>query len=148
MSLSPVRLSALGALTMTATLGSLAMSEVLGFTPCPLCWYQRALMYPLALLCLSASLWRWTLPRAAALTLVLPGVLLAFVQSLQFWGLWSWSAVCTSGCSTVWPLWTRLFGAPAAVDQMLGIPVLSLIAFSGAAALCLPARLPREAGRQ
>jgi disulfide bond formation protein DsbB len=32
-----------------ATLGSLYFSEVAGYVPCVLCWYQRILMYPLAL---------------------------------------------------------------------------------------------------
>jgi disulfide bond formation protein DsbB len=30
------------------TLGSLYYSEMVGFIPCDLCWYQRVLMYPLA----------------------------------------------------------------------------------------------------
>jgi disulfide bond formation protein DsbB len=33
-----------------ATSGSLFFSEVLGWRPCVLCWYQRILMYPLAVL--------------------------------------------------------------------------------------------------
>jgi disulfide bond formation protein DsbB len=33
----------------TATCGSLFFSEVLGWQPCVLCWYQRILMYPLAI---------------------------------------------------------------------------------------------------
>jgi disulfide bond formation protein DsbB len=33
-----------------ATCGSLFFSEVLGWVPCILCWYQRILMYPLALI--------------------------------------------------------------------------------------------------
>src|SRR5689334_8278623 len=32
-----------------ATCGSLFFSEVLGWQPCVLCWYQRILMYPLAI---------------------------------------------------------------------------------------------------
>ena len=36
--------------SMVATLGSLYFSEIRGFTPCELCWYQRILMYPLALI--------------------------------------------------------------------------------------------------
>ncbi|WP_407703039.1 disulfide oxidoreductase [Virgibacillus tibetensis] len=36
--------------SLVATLGSLYFSEVRGFIPCELCWYQRILMYPLALL--------------------------------------------------------------------------------------------------
>lgn len=35
-----------------AMLGSLYYSEIRGFVPCPLCWYQRILMYPLALITL------------------------------------------------------------------------------------------------
>ncbi|NHZ71755.1 MAG: disulfide bond formation protein B [Aquificales bacterium] len=37
---------------ITATLGSLYYSEIAGFVPCTLCWYQRILMYPLTLITL------------------------------------------------------------------------------------------------
>ncbi len=37
---------------LTAMLGSLYYSEVAGFVPCTLCWYQRILMYPLTLIIL------------------------------------------------------------------------------------------------
>ncbi|MGW6301908.1 disulfide oxidoreductase [Peribacillus butanolivorans] len=33
-----------------ATIGSLYFSEVMHFIPCTLCWYQRILMYPLAII--------------------------------------------------------------------------------------------------
>ncbi|KAA0944359.1 disulfide bond formation protein B [Sporosarcina sp. ANT_H38] len=33
-----------------ATLGSLYFSEVRGYEPCTLCWYQRILMYPIVLI--------------------------------------------------------------------------------------------------
>lgn len=33
-----------------ATLGSLYFSEVMKFTPCDLCWYQRIFMYPLVII--------------------------------------------------------------------------------------------------
>ena len=33
-----------------ATLGSLYFSEIKGFQPCLLCWYQRILMYPLIII--------------------------------------------------------------------------------------------------
>ena len=35
---------------LIATLGSLYFSEVKGFIPCDLCWYQRIFMYPLAVI--------------------------------------------------------------------------------------------------
>ncbi len=34
----------------SCTAGSLWLSEVADFTPCPLCWYQRICMYPLVVL--------------------------------------------------------------------------------------------------
>jgi disulfide bond formation protein DsbB len=36
--------------SIVATLGSLYFSEIRGFVPCELCWYQRILMYPLTLI--------------------------------------------------------------------------------------------------
>ena len=36
--------------SLIATLGSLYFSEVRGFEPCSLCWYQRILMYPIILI--------------------------------------------------------------------------------------------------
>lgn len=51
-----------------ATFGSLYMSEVRHFQPCPLCWYQRIAMYPLivilgiAVLRRDATIWRYVLP--------------------------------------------------------------------------------------
>ena len=35
------------AISVVATSGSLFFSEVMGYVPCELCWYQRILMYPL-----------------------------------------------------------------------------------------------------
>lgn len=35
---------------LVATLGSLYFSEVRGYVPCVLCWYQRILMYPLTII--------------------------------------------------------------------------------------------------
>ncbi|MBN6888694.1 disulfide bond formation protein DsbB [Cytobacillus horneckiae] len=37
-------------ISIVATLGSLYFSEIRGFIPCELCWYQRILMYPLVLI--------------------------------------------------------------------------------------------------
>ncbi|RKP58104.1 disulfide bond formation protein B [Cohnella endophytica] len=36
--------------SVIATLGSLYFSEIRGYVPCELCWYQRILMYPLTVL--------------------------------------------------------------------------------------------------
>ena len=36
--------------SFVATLGSLYFSEVRGYEPCELCWYQRIFMYPIVIL--------------------------------------------------------------------------------------------------
>jgi disulfide bond formation protein DsbB len=52
------------------TLGSLYLSEVMHFVPCPLCWYQRICMYPLTAVLLVGALrrdrevWTYVLPPA------------------------------------------------------------------------------------
>lgn len=37
-------------IALFASIGSLYLSEVLGFIPCEFCWYQRIFMYPLVIL--------------------------------------------------------------------------------------------------
>lgn len=52
----------------TATAGSLYYSEVAHFEPCRFCWFQRTMMYPLAVVLLVAAvrrdrgIWRYALP--------------------------------------------------------------------------------------
>jgi disulfide bond formation protein DsbB len=48
--LRPVALWLAFAIAAISTAGSLYYSEVENFTPCVLCWYQRILMYPLAVI--------------------------------------------------------------------------------------------------
>jgi len=43
--------------SLVATLGSLYYSEVMGYTPCLLCWYQRIFMYPQVFL-FGIALWK------------------------------------------------------------------------------------------
>lgn len=44
---APQALALAAAVALTATLGSLYLSEVADFPPCRLCWFQRIAMYPL-----------------------------------------------------------------------------------------------------
>jgi hypothetical protein len=41
-------LSAVWAVALVSTFAALFIGEVMGMTPCQLCWYQRILMFPLA----------------------------------------------------------------------------------------------------
>lgn len=58
-------------IALGATLGALFIGEVMGQAPCALCWFQRAFMFPLAIILLAACLrsdsgvWRYALPLAA-----------------------------------------------------------------------------------
>ncbi len=49
-SFAPYALILAFAVALTSTLGSLFLSEVAKYQPCLLCWYQRILMYPQAIL--------------------------------------------------------------------------------------------------
>lgn len=41
-------------IALTATFGSLFYSEIMGYVPCKLCWYQRIFMYPQVIIFLIA----------------------------------------------------------------------------------------------
>ena len=42
-------------IALAASLGALFIGEIMGQTPCNLCWYQRAFMFPLAVILAVAS---------------------------------------------------------------------------------------------
>jgi len=106
-----------------ATLAALFLGEVMGYTPCVLCWYQRICMFPLVLI-LAAGLFPFD-PRVVrfALPLALSGWLLAMFHWGVASGLIPESA---TPCSQ---------GVPCSVEQVvwfgfLTLPMLSVLAFS------------------
>ena len=117
---------------LAATLGSLWFSEVRGFVPCVLCWFQRIAMYPLALLLGIAALRGDLSIRAYALPLAAVGWTVALIHNLEDWGIIRTLKVCgvgqtTAGCDVKWPLW----GGPLAnLNSAVTIPVLALTAFT------------------
>jgi disulfide bond formation protein DsbB len=115
-----------------STLGALFLGEVMGYTPCVLCWYQRIFMFPLVLI-LVAGLFPLD-PRVVryALPITLAGLGLAVYHMLLIEGLISESvSPCTQGvpCTEVQVTW---FG-------FVTIPLLSMAAFSVIAALLIAA---------
>ena len=116
---------------LVATLGSLYFSEVRGFVPCVLCWFQRIAMYPLVLV-LGVAAFRADLGgRAYALPLAITGFVVALIQNLEGWGLIQTLKVCgvgqtTVGCDARWPIFGDNF---AAVSNVVTIPVLAMVAF-------------------
>ncbi|MCG3209677.1 MAG: disulfide formation protein [Anaerolineae bacterium] len=62
---------------LIATLGSLYYSDVMGFIPCKLCWYQRILMYPLVIISLVGIFLRDEYLPNYVLPLSISGILLS-----------------------------------------------------------------------
>lgn len=120
---------------LVATLGSLYLSEVLGYRPCKLCWYQRIGMYPLALILGIAAFRDDLRVRMYAVPLALAGLVTALIQNAEIWGWIPVLKACSidagqEPCTTIWPLWSTHFGEGAsALNSVLTIPVLSMIAF-------------------
>lgn len=106
-----------------ASLGSLFFSEVMELSPCVLCWYQRAAMFPLALI-LAAALFpadprcvRYALPVAAT------GALVALYHSLLFAGVIpAGMQPCTQGVPCT--------DESARLWSFVTIPLLSFAAFA------------------
>ncbi|MBN9529865.1 MAG: disulfide bond formation protein B [Alphaproteobacteria bacterium] len=116
-----------------ASLGALFIGEVMGQAPCLLCWFQRAFMFPLAVILAiaawrsDAGIWRYALPLAGL------GVLVAGFHSMQYLELIPEPIIpCGAGPSCTGAAMTILGGVP--------IPLLSLGAFAVIAALLVLAR--------
>ncbi|HEY5580176.1 MAG TPA: disulfide bond formation protein B [Rhodoferax sp.] len=117
-----------------ATLGALFMSDIMGFAPCVLCWYQRIFMFPLVFV-LAAGLFPFD-PRVMryALPLASVGLLVAGFHLLLVAGVIPESLTpCRQGilCSTVQVEWL----------SFVTIPLLSFFAFLVINALLIVAYL-------
>lgn len=105
-----------------STLAALFLGEVMGYTPCVLCWYQRIAMFPLVLV-LAAGLFPFD-PRTVryALPLALAGLGLALFH-LALTAGWIPDSLkpCQQGvpCSNIPVVW---FG-------FVTIPLLSVLSF-------------------
>ncbi|NJM06403.1 disulfide bond formation protein B [Candidatus Gracilibacteria bacterium] len=112
--------------TWIATCGSLFFSEVLGWQPCLFCWYQRILMYPLAII-LTVGILRNDRGMAAyVLPFSIAGVFMStyhylLIRAPRFFP----PPPCTDGvpCSVDYINWLGF----------INIPTLALIAFGSSA---------------
>lgn len=104
-----------------ATGGSLYFSEVAGFTPCTLCWYQRIAMYPFVALFGVAALRREDRAPTGAVALAAVGALIAAYHVLLEWipSLDSGACAVAAPCTFVW---FRAFG-------IFSLPTMALTAF-------------------
>ena len=108
---------------LIAMLGSLYFSEVAGFVPCTLCWYQRILMYPLTIIILVGIIKQDEYLPGYVLPFSIIGLFVSLYHYLlQTTTLFSGSAFCKAGipCNIRYINW---FG-------FVTIPFLALTAFT------------------
>ena len=122
-----------------ATGGSMYFSEIANYLPCPLCWYQRIAMYPLAIILLVGALLRDRRAGLYALVFPLVGAGISIHHIYIEVNPDAESATCRAGipCSTRW------------IDEFgyVTIPVMALSAFVLIALLSVVALLAgRRAG--
>jgi disulfide bond formation protein DsbB len=126
------------AVAAVATLGSLYYSEIANFTPCRLCWYQRAAMYPLAPILGIAAILRDPRVRYLAIPIATVGAAI----SVYHYQLEMFPDQSSGFCSATVPCtvrWFEVFGfvslAFMALTGFLAIIALTSIARPGRADL-------------
>jgi disulfide bond formation protein DsbB/mono/diheme cytochrome c family protein len=119
---------------LVATLGSLYFSEINGFVPCALCWYQRIIMYPLVgilvvgLLRMDGNLPYYILP----FTLLGQGIA-TYHYLLQKTMLFGAPTVCRAGvsCAVQYINWYGFITIPfLAMTAFFIITILALVALT------------------
>jgi disulfide bond formation protein DsbB len=80
---APSALELAAAVAVTATLGSLYLSEVENFLPCRLCWVQRGFMYPAAVLLVAAVVTGRRVPAVVAGGLAVVGFAVAVFHRFE-----------------------------------------------------------------
>ncbi|MBT1155861.1 disulfide bond formation protein B [Aminobacter anthyllidis] len=110
-------------IALSSTLSALFIGEIMGQAPCVLCWFQRAFMFPLAIILAVAcfvsdsTIWRYALPLAVI------GWLIALYHSLLYGGIIPESIEpCSAGPSCS--------GSNMDIFGWVPLPVLSLAAFT------------------
>jgi disulfide bond formation protein DsbB len=121
-SIAPNALGLAWLVAFLATAGSLYFSEVAGYVPCTLCWYQRIAMYPLVVILAIGAARRDTSAAIYGLAVAGVGAAIALYHSALEWI----PSLDTGACSASTPctyVWFRVFG-------IISLPMLALTAFA------------------
>ncbi|HDR4902764.1 TPA: disulfide bond formation protein B [Bacillus cereus] len=106
--------------SLVATIGSLYFSEVKGYVPCSLCWYQRIFMYPIPLLIFISILINDKNIKYYLRYFSLIGIIISSYHNfIQFTQQKSSFCGVTSSCLTIYDKW----------GGFITIPLMSLTAF-------------------
>ena len=118
------------AIALVSTLGAIFVGEVIGQTPCALCWYQRIAMFPLPVLLGIAAFRGDTMIRIYVTPLAIAGLLVALWHIGLFAGIIPEPIVpCTRDGPTCTSDSMLILGIP--------IPLLSLMSFTAIFALMI-----------
>lgn len=120
----PYTVALAAAVAATCMAGSLYFSEVAGFVPCTLCWYQRIPMYSLAVILGLAAVRHDRAIRRSALPLAGIGI----VISTYHWFLERFPSIDAGACSSTVPCEFVWF-------EQFGFITLAFMAFTGFAAV-------------
>jgi len=107
-------------IALFATLSSLYYSEVVGFAPCQLCWYQRVFMYPLVFVLGISLIIKNSRVFYYALPLVIVGALIALYHNFIYYTTQE-SIFCTAASPCTQKYITSLLN--------ISIPFMSLTSF-------------------
>lgn len=117
---------------IVAIVGSLYFSDVKGFEPCVLCWYQRIFMYSLlpivtiALIKKEKKIYHYTL------TMAILGIIVSIYHNLLYVGIINNEEFCSTGISCT-SKYVEYFG-------FVTIPFLALVGFAVIIGLSLISR--------
>lgn len=108
-------------ISVAAIFGSLFFSEVMKFPPCDLCWYQRILLYPVALIVLTGLFWESRDTNRFVMPFAWLGLAVAVYHNLVYYKFIQVIVPCSET-------------APCTAQQLnylgfITIPLLSLVAF-------------------
>ena len=130
----PFGLRLAAAVAATCMAGSLYFSEVAGFLPCTLCWYQRIAMYSLAVVLMVAAVRHDVAIRWYALPLAGIGGAIATYH----WLLERFPSIDAGACSASVPcefVWFERFG-------FVTLPFMAMSGFAAVIALLVVATAP------
>lgn len=119
------------AIAFFSSLFSLVYSEIIGFLPCYLCWYQRVFLFPLVFM-FGTALWdkdrkiiRYALP------LIIVGFVISVYQNLGYYFGGESNAPCDASGISCYQQLVSEFGG------YISIPMLSLTVYFALLVLCL-----------
>ncbi|MDQ6419795.1 disulfide oxidoreductase [Paenibacillus sp. LHD-117] len=115
---------------VVATLGSLYFSEIEGYIPCDLCWFQRILMYPLSVILGIAAFYNEHTIRKYVLPLSIVGMgISTFHYMMEKIPGFKEIRPCTQGvpCTTEWINWLGFITIPFLA--LTGFTLITILLF-------------------